>query len=92
MADINFQLLPWQQDVYKDPTRFKVIAAGRRCGKSRLAATTLLIEGLKCPAGSAVLYVAPTQGQARQIIWHVLLELGREVIRSEEHTSELQSH
>ena len=82
MADINFQLLPWQQEVYKDPTRFKVIAAGRRCGKSRLAATTLLIEGLKCPAGSAVLYVAPTQGQARQIIWHVLLELGREVISS----------
>ena len=50
MSNLNFQLLPWQQEVYKDPTRFKVIAAGRRCGKSRLAATTLLIEGLKCPA------------------------------------------
>jgi predicted phage terminase large subunit-like protein len=82
MSNLNFQLLPWQQEVYKDPTRFKVIAAGRRCGKSRLAATTLLIEGLKCPAGSAVLYVAPTQGQARQIIWHVLMELGREIIAS----------
>jgi predicted phage terminase large subunit-like protein len=82
MADLNFQLLPWQKTVFEDQTRFKVVAAGRRCGKSRLAATTLLIEGLRCPAGSAVLYVAPTNGQARQIIWNVLLDLGREVIAS----------
>jgi len=80
MADLNFQLLPWQQEVFTDTTRFKVVAAGRRCGKSRLAATTLLIEGLRCPAGSAVLYVAPTNGQARQIIWNVLMDLGRDVI------------
>ena len=80
MSDVHFQFLPWQEQVFVDPTRFKVIAAGRRCGKSRLAATTLLLEGLKCPAGSAVLYVAPTNGQARQIIWNVLMELGRDVI------------
>ena len=82
MADLNFGLLPWQQDVFKDTTRFKVIAAGRRCGKSRLAATTLLIEGLRCPQGSAVLYVSPTMGQSRQIIWDLLLDLGKEVIQS----------
>lgn len=82
MADLNFSLLPWQREVFQDKTRFKVIAAGRRCGKSRLAATTLLIEGLRCPSGSAVLYVAPTNGQARQIIWNVLMEIGREVIQS----------
>jgi len=80
MADLNFPLLPWQQEVFADKTRFKVIAAGRRCGKSRLAATTLIIEALKCPAGSAVLYVSPTMGQSRQIIWDLLLEIGREVI------------
>ena len=68
MADLNFQLLPWQQIVFKDPARFKVVAAGRRCGKSRLAATTLLIEGLRCPQRSAVLYVSPTMGQSRQIV------------------------
>lgn len=82
MADLNFSLLPWQQDVFKDTTRFKVIAAGRRCGKSRLAATTLLIEGLRCPQGSAVLYVSPTMGQSRQIIWDLLLDLGKDVIQS----------
>jgi hypothetical protein len=82
MSDLTFALLPWQQTVYLDSTRFKVIAAGRRCGKSRLAATILLIEALRCPAGSAVLYVSPTMGQSRQIIWDLLLELGREVIQS----------
>jgi len=82
MADLNFSLLPWQQEVFKDQTRFKVVAAGRRCGKSRMAAVTLLIEGLKCPQGSAVLYVSPTMGQSRQIIWDLLLDLGRDIIQS----------
>lgn len=82
MANLNVELLPWQQEVFGDKTRFKVIVAGRRCGKSRLSAVSLLIEGLKCPKGSAVMYVAPTQGQARQIIWDLLLDLGREVIAS----------
>ena len=81
MSDLNFSLLPWQQDVFSDKTRFKVVAAGRRCGKSRLAATTLIIEALKCPQGSAVLYVSPTMGQSRQIIWDLLLDIGREVIQ-----------
>jgi len=79
---LNFQLLRWQREVLADKTRFKVVCAGRRCGKSRLAATKLLIYGLKCPSGSAVMYVAPTQGQARVIIWDVLMEIGREVIVS----------
>ena len=78
--NLNFELLPWQKTVYSDKTRFKVIVAGRRCGKSRLSAVALLVEGLKCPQGSAVMYVAPTQGQARQIIWDLLMELGRDVI------------
>jgi predicted phage terminase large subunit-like protein len=82
MADLNFSLLPWQQEVFKDQTRFKVVAAGRRCGKSRMAAITLLIEGLRCPQGSAVLYVSPTMGQSRQIIWDLLLDLGRDVIQN----------
>lgn len=80
--NLSFELLPWQKEVFQDNTRFKVIVAGRRCGKSRLSAVSLLVEGLRCPQGSAVMYVAPTQGQARQIIWDVLMEIGREVITS----------
>lgn len=82
MANVNFQLLKWQREVISDKTRFKVVVAGRRCGKSRLAAVNLLLEGLECPQGSGVMYVAPTQGQARVIIWNVLMELGRDIISS----------
>ena len=82
MTSLNFQLLKWQQKVCQDKARFKVVAAGRRCGKSRLSAVTLLIEALNCPDGSSVMYVAPTLGQARTIIWDLLHELGRPVIKS----------
>lgn len=82
MTALNFSLLKWQQIVFKDSTRFKIVAAGRRCGKSRLSAVTLLIEALNCPEGSSVMYVAPTIGQARTIIWDLLHDLGRQVIKS----------
>jgi hypothetical protein len=82
MTTLNFKLLEWQKRVFNDPARFKVVAAGRRCGKSRLSAIKLLIEGLNCPAGSAVMYVAPTLGMARTIMWDLLQDLGRPVIKS----------
>jgi phage terminase large subunit-like protein len=82
MMELNFKLLEWQKKVFTDPTRFKVVAAGRRCGKSRLSAVSLLIEALNCPEGSSVMYVAPTMGQARTIIWDLLQDLGRPVIKS----------
>jgi len=82
MAELNFKLLNWQRTVLNDKTRFKIVCAGRRSGKSRLAAIMLLLEALNCPEGSAVMYVAPTQGQARVIIWDLLLSLGRDVIKS----------
>ena len=81
-AELNFALLKWQQTVFQDSHRFKVVAAGRRCGKSRLSAVTLLIEALNCPEGSAVMYIAPTLGQARTIIWDLLHDLGRPVIKA----------
>lgn len=82
MTALNFQLLNWQKTVFTDKTRFKIVAAGRRCGKSRLSAITLLIEALNCPEGSSVMYVAPTMGQARSIIWELLHDLGRPVIKT----------
>lgn len=82
MTELNFSLLNWQQKVFASTARFKVVAAGRRCGKSRLSAVSLLIEALNCPEGSSVMYVAPTIGQARTIIWDLLHELGRPVIKS----------
>lgn len=80
MSDLHFKLLEWQKEVLADKTRFKVVCAGRRCGKSRLSAIMLLIEALGCPKGSDVMYIAPTQGQARVIIWKLLLDIGKDVI------------
>lgn len=78
---LNFSLFPWQQEVYQDPTRFKVIAAGRRTGKSRLAAITMILNALDGREGG-VFYVAPTMGQARDIMWGMLHDLARPVISS----------
>ena len=87
-TELNIQLLPWQQEVWEDPTRFKIVAAGRRTGKSRLAAWMLIVNALQADRGH-VFYVAPTQGQARDIMWQTLLELGHPVI-SGSHINNLQ--
>jgi hypothetical protein len=80
--EISWVLLPWQVDVWQDSARFKVIAAGRRCGKSNLAIKMLLAKALEAPEGSAVLYLAPTLAQARQICWEALIEQGGDLIKS----------
>ena len=87
-TELNVELLPWQQEVFSDPTRFKIVAAGRRTGKSRLAAWLLIINALQTERGH-VYYVAPTQGQARDIMWTTLLELANPVIKSS-HINNLQ--
>ena len=86
--NLDIQLLDWQQEVWNDPTRFKVVAAGRRTGKSRLAAYLLVVNGLQADKGH-VFYVAPTQGQARDIMWNLLLDIGKEVIKSS-HVNNMQ--
>jgi predicted phage terminase large subunit-like protein len=88
VSDLQVELLPWQQDVLEAPERFKVVAAGRRCGKSRLAAWMLIINALQAERGH-VFYVAPTQGQARDIMWGVLLELAHP-ITSGSHVNNMQ--
>ena len=88
MTDLSVELLPWQTEVFSDTTRFKIVAAGRRTGKSRLAAWLLIINALQTEKGH-VFYVAPTQGQARDIMWQTLLELGHSVITSS-HINNLQ--
>lgn len=88
MTDLNIQLLDWQQQVWEDPTRFKIVAAGRRTGKSRLAAWMLIVNALQADKGH-VFYVAPTQGQARDIMWQTLLELAHPVVTNA-HINNLQ--
>jgi len=82
MTALNVSLLPWQQDVFNDETRFKVIAAGRRTGKSRLAAWMLILKALENSPGG-VFYVAPTQGQARDIMWSTIFDLASPIIKGQ---------
>jgi predicted phage terminase large subunit-like protein len=79
MSDLNLQLLPWQQEVMEDDSRFKIVAAGRRTGKSHLAAISLILSALDGKDGK-VFYVAPTQGQARDVIWHTIFDIANDII------------
>jgi predicted phage terminase large subunit-like protein len=79
MTTLQVKLHPKQLEVFNDTHRFKVVAAGRRFGKSRLAAWTLLIEALQSKEKD-VFYVAPTFQQAKDIMWGMIKELGHEVI------------
>jgi predicted phage terminase large subunit-like protein len=88
MTELNIQLLDWQKQVWADDTRFKIVAAGRRTGKSRLAAWMLIVNALQADKGH-VFYVAPTQGQARDIMWQTLLELAHPIVSSS-HINNLQ--
>ena len=90
-----------QAEIFYDPTRFKVVAAGRRFGKSYLAAVTLFVEASKTSkvrsdgvvvdlALEEVYYVAPTFDQGKKILWPLLKELGHELIANKwENTGEL---
>ena len=81
MNPINFELLRWQHEVFSDSTRFKVVVAGRRCGKTRASAVQLIIKTLECTDPLArVMYVAPTQGQADDLMWDLIQHLARPVI------------
>ena len=88
MTSLNIELLDWQKKVWADDTRFKIVAAGRRTGKSRLAAWMLIVNALQADKGQ-VFYVAPTQGQARDIMWQTLLDLANPVVVSA-HINNLQ--
>ena len=79
MADLDLKLLDWQQEVMSSDARFKVIAAGRRTGKSYLAAISLILKALDGKEGK-VFYVAPTQGQARDTLWHTIFDIAGDII------------
>ena len=79
MANLDLALLPWQQEVMEEQSRFKVIAAGRRTGKSHLAAISLILNALNEKQGK-VFYVAPTQGQARDVMWSTIFDIAGDII------------
>lgn len=76
-------LHPHQRQVAQSKARFKIIRAGRKGGKTALEVETLCFKAtvsakkLKLaktvfPTGRKVIYIAPTQSQARKIVWEAL--------------------
>ena len=68
--DLGLKLTPPQWAIYNDETRFRIVVAGRRFGK-----TTLLIpELLRGAWGEGLLawYLAPTYRQAKDVMWRPL--------------------
>lgn len=60
--------------VFQSTSRFKVLAAGRRFGKTILACVILFISCLRIKNG-LFWYVSPTYKQTKQIAWKILLKL-----------------
>ena len=60
-----------QRIVVRSPVRFKTVRAGRRSGKTTLEVEDMSFTALS-ESNSPVFYIAPTQTQARSIIWEHL--------------------
>ena len=89
MADLNFELHEKQKAIFLSKARFKVIAAGRRGGKTYLSAIEMLIKCLQEKnefgidlKNKEVWYVAPTFQQGKDVMWNLLKEVGKDVIES----------
>jgi hypothetical protein len=101
---MDISLHDHQIEVFADEHRFKVVAAGRRFGKSYLAAIMLFVEAAKNTKirtdgvevdlrMEEVYYVAPTFEQGKKILWPLLKELGQDLIATKyENTGTLTLH
>jgi phage terminase large subunit-like protein len=85
-VELDFSLHDAQLEIYNHPAKYKVVAAGRRFGKSYYAMTECIIEGLKSSnrygfdlKDKDVWYIAPTFQQARDIIWRLMKDKARPV-------------
>lgn len=71
-SSVGIALHPKQNEVFRSPHRFKVVVAGRRWGKTKLAAAELVRAA--SPKKQLVWYVAPTYRMAKQIMWIDLMD------------------
>lgn len=83
---LEFDLHEKQKEIFTSDARFRVVAAGRRGGKTFLSCIELLIAGLKTEndgfnlRSKEVWYVAPTFQQGKDVMWNLLKDIGRDVI------------
>jgi len=86
--DSSKMLKESQRNVFLNTSRFKVVAAGRRWGKSYLATYVILTKALTKKGN--YFFVAPTFQQARQILWEILKEKTRDKLANKINESRLE--
>lgn len=64
-------LHPKQRDIVISKKRFKVVRAGRRAGKTILETEDMSFDAVS-KKDRNIFYIAPTQIQAREIVWEIL--------------------
>lgn len=72
MKTIEINLHPHQFEIYNDPHRFKVIACGRRFGKSMLASMAISVHAMNKPNG--VYYIVAPVAFQTGIIWRMIIK------------------
>lgn len=87
---LELSLHSGQREVFSDPRRFKLVAAGRRWGKTHMSAVYALTKALqgekkvnnrpRSLRDLEVWYVAPTYDMAKDIFWGLFKRLAEPVI------------
>lgn len=82
--ELDLSLHPAQLEVFEDPARFVAVAAGRRFGKSDLAAKRAIIKAMdpRNTGKKPVWIVGPVQPQVKQIYWNILMALAKPLIKT----------
>jgi hypothetical protein len=81
-------LKPRQSRVFANDSRFRVVAAGRRSGKTFLACAELIRAA--CGPGRMAWYVAPTYRQAKRVCWNPLKQMTRPFWASQPNETDLR--
>lgn len=82
------RLKPPQWAVFRDPSRFRILVAGRRFGKTYLSLVELCQAAWK--SGRLAWYVAPTYRQAKRVAWKPLKEMTRPYWASKPNETDLR--
>ena len=87
MAQLQFNLHPAQAIIHSDPARFKIVAAGRRFGKTVFSVIRCYEEalaernmfGVKLDSSSEVIYVGIDREQAKRNAWPYFKKFANEI-------------
>lgn len=86
LPTLNLNFHPAQLEVLRSPTRFNILVAGRRFGKTQFAIQKLIIEGMRTELNGYSLedkdvwLVGPTFKQEKRIAWSRLKKLAASVM------------